>query len=99
VKIDNVIKSTSVTRGKESRASSPQPSKSGEAMPISDQVQLTATSEKMRHLESELAQISINDAAKIESIRQAIADGSFKVDEQAVADGLINESIVNIGHR
>jgi len=66
---------------------------------VSDEVRLTQTSEKMRHLESELSELEINDTAKIESIRQAIADGNFKVDEEAVAEGLIQESIANIGRR
>jgi len=99
VKIDNVIKSTPVTRVKDGKSSNPRPSKSDEPMSISDQVRLTATSEKMRHLEGELSNIEIKDAAKVESIRQAIANGSFKVDEEAVADSLINESIAILGRR
>jgi negative regulator of flagellin synthesis FlgM len=70
-----------------------------EAPAISDDVKLTETSEKIRKLESELADVDVSDPAKVESIRKAIAEGNFKVDEEAVAEGLIQESIATIGRR
>jgi negative regulator of flagellin synthesis FlgM len=99
VKIDNTIKSVPATRGKEVKSAIGRLLQPAEAPAISDEVKLTETSEKMRQLESELSNIDITDAAKVESIRQAIEDGSFKVDEEAVAEGLIQESIATIGSR
>ena len=40
-----------------------------------------------------------NNAKAIESIRQAIAEGRFQVDEEAVAEGLVRETISNLGRR
>lgn len=99
VKIDNVIKSIPSTRAKDSKSASARPPAPNEQTAVSDQVRLTSTSEKMRQLENELSNVGITDAAKVESIRQAIADGSFKVDEEAVAESLIQESIATIGRQ
>ena len=99
VKIDHVSKSPATGQVKAVKSKNARKPASSEQSAVSDEVRLTQTSEKMRHLESELSELEINDTAKIESIRQAIADGNFKVDEEAVAEGLIQESIANIGRR
>lgn len=99
MKIDNAIKSIPVARGKDAKPAITRLLQPAEPPAVSDDVQLTGTSEKIRQLASELGNVDISDAAKIESIRQAIADGSFKVDEEAVAEGLIQESIATIGRR
>ncbi|WP_370262934.1 flagellar biosynthesis anti-sigma factor FlgM [Limnobacter sp.] len=47
---------------------------------------------------SEVAQLGAPmDAAKIESIRQAIANGEFKVNAEAVADGVISDARALLG--
>ena len=99
VKIDNLIKSPPITRSKDSRSAATRRTPSPESVAISDDVKLTSTAEKMSQLEEELRGVSISDNAKIESIRQEIAEGRFKVDEEAVADSLVRESIANISRR
>lgn len=99
VKIDNTIRSIPATRGKEAKSAIGRLLQPVEAPAVSDDVKLTDTSEKIRQLESELSDVDISDPAKVESIRKAIAEGNFKVDEEAVAEGLIQESIATIGHR
>ena len=99
VKIDNLIKSPPITRSKDSRSAATRRTPSPENVAISDDVKLTSTAEKMSQLEEELRGVSISDNAKIESIRQEIAEGRFKVDEEAVADSLVRESIANISRR
>jgi negative regulator of flagellin synthesis FlgM len=99
VKIDNAIKSIPAARGKENKSALSRMLQPAEAPAISDDVKLTETSEKIRKLESELADVDVSDPAKVESIRKAIAEGNFKVDEEAVAEGLIQESIATIGRR
>lgn len=99
MKIDNTIKSIPAPRGKDTKSAVSRLLQPADPAAVSDEVQLTKTSEKMRQLESDLSDIDITDAAKVESIRQAIADGNFKVDEEAVAEGLIQESITTIGRR
>lgn len=99
MKIDNVIKSQPVARSKDAKSISsrllPQP----DNPPISDDVQLTATAEKMSQLEGNLSSVDVSDRGKIEAIRQQIAEGRFKVDEEAVAESLIQETIANISRR
>jgi negative regulator of flagellin synthesis FlgM len=99
VKIDNTIKSIPAPRGKDAKSAATRLLQPADPSGVSDNVRLTDTSEKMRQLESELSNVDITDAAKVESIRQAIEDGNFKVDEEAVAEGLIQESIATIGSR
>ncbi len=99
MKIDNTIKSIPAPRGKDAKSAATRLLQPADPSGVSDNVRLTDTSEKMRQLESELSNVDITDAAKVESIRQAIEDGNFKVDEEAVAEGLIQESIATIGSR
>jgi negative regulator of flagellin synthesis FlgM len=99
VKIDNSLKSIPATRGKDAKSGLGKLLQSATQPAVSDDVQLTDTSEKLRQLESDLGSVDITDSAKIEAIRQAIADGNFKVDEEAVAEGLVQESIATISHR
>ena len=96
VKIDNLIKSPPITRSKDSRSAATRRTPLQENVAISDDVKLTSTAEKMSQLEEALRGVSISDNAKIESIRQEIAEGRFKIDEEAVADSLVRESIANI---
>lgn len=99
MKIDTTIKNVAATRGKDARTGRTRTDVLTPAgVAVSDDVRLTDTSAKMRELEAELARIDVADGGKIESVRQAIADGSFVVDEEAVAEGLIQESIDNITH-
>jgi len=99
VKIDNLIKSPPITRSKDSRSAATRRNPLTENVAISDDVKLTSTAEKMSQLEEELRGVSISNNAKIESIRQEIAEGRFKIDEEAVADSLVRESIANISRR
>jgi len=55
-----------------------------------DTVSLTETSAQLRSLESSLAELPVVDTQRVESIRQAIADGSYQIDAQTVADKLID---------
>jgi negative regulator of flagellin synthesis FlgM len=99
VKIDNTLKSIPPARSKDAKSAAARLLAPAGQSAVSDEVELTATSERMRQLESELGGVDISDAAKVEAIRQAIADGKFKVDEEVVAEGLIQESIATIGRR
>jgi negative regulator of flagellin synthesis FlgM len=100
VKIDTTVKTVTPSRGKDTKAGNSRvaAASSGSAS-VSDDVRLTSTSGQLRQLEAQLAEVDITDSGKIEEIRQAIADGSFVVDDEAVAEGLIQESIDNITHQ
>jgi len=99
VKIDTNVKSVLPARGREVKANKDSAAASPGGLAtaaVSDEVRLTGTSAKLRHLEAELAGLDVADAGKVEAVRQALADGSFTVDEEVVAEGLIQESIDNI---
>lgn len=57
-----------------------------------DSLTLTESSTRLRALESQIATFDIVDASKIESVRAALADGSFAVDAEVVADRLIDHT-------
>lgn len=61
--------------------------------PLSDSVDITSTSARLQALEAALADVDTQDIGKIEQIRQAIAEGRFQVDEDAVAEGLIQSTL------
>ena len=66
---------------------------------VSDNVELTGAASRMLDLEAQLADLPPEDAAMVESIRQSIADGTFTVDEEAVAEGMVEETIEQLSHR
>jgi negative regulator of flagellin synthesis FlgM len=102
VKIDIAPKTTTAVRGKEIKSAlglPGRPAQPAEPASVSDDVKLTDTAEKLQQLERSLSSVDISNSGKVETIRQAIADGNFKVNEEAVAENLIQESITNISHR
>ena len=52
-------------------------------------VSLGSTATQLRSLESSMANTPVVNAAKVAEIKQAIADGRFKVNPEAVADRLL----------
>ncbi len=100
MKIDTSVKNVTTVRSRDGKTARNQPAASLlDPAPVSDDVRLTSASGKLGELEAELAGLDVVDSGKIESVRQAIADGSFSVDEEAVAEGLIQESIDTITHQ
>lgn len=57
--------------------------KSGES------VTLSPLADKIKSLETKVAAENVFDSNKVESIKSAIASGTFKVDTEKVADGLM----------
>lgn len=99
MKIENIVKSTPTARLKETRSAKAHVSNPGLTTVISDEVKLTATAEKLSQLDDDINSLDVSDRSKIESIRQAIAEGRFQIDEEAVAEGLVRETISNLGRR
>ncbi len=54
-----------------------------------DKVTFTVGAEQLRHLESALQGSSGVDMQKVEQIKAAIADGTFKVDSEQIATKLL----------
>lgn len=57
-----------------------------------ESVSVSASSSQVRALEAQLAAIDVTDAGKVESVKAALADGSFTVDAEVVADRLIDHT-------
>jgi len=53
-------------------------------------VDITSLSSQLQSLESRIADVSVVDTAKVESIKQAITEGRFEVNSEVVADRLIS---------
>lgn len=53
-------------------------------------VRLSALSSKLQAIGASLAESGIIDVAKVEEIKQAIREGRFKVNAEAVADRLLD---------
>lgn len=57
-----------------------------------DSLNISQLSTKMQNLESRLADGEVFDTARVNEIRQALRDGSFKVNAEAVADKMISSA-------
>jgi negative regulator of flagellin synthesis FlgM len=57
-----------------------------------DSLTLTESSTRVRSLEAELASVDITDTGKVESVKAALANGTFAVDAEVVADRLIDHT-------
>lgn len=90
MKIDDSLNGIPALRSRETRKSktSPPSAAANHGNP-GDSVAITQTSAKLSQFETELGQIGAGETGKVEAIRLAIAEGSFRVDEEAVADALV----------
>lgn len=92
MKIEDALNAVSPIRTRETRKT-----KRGEAAAAApggrgDNVDITPLSARLSKLEEELSQVASADTGKVEAVRQAIADGNFHVDEEAVADALVQDA-------
>lgn len=56
----------------------------------SEKVELSSMSSSLQKAEQAIAETPVVDSKRVAEIKQAIADGRFKVDPERIADGLIN---------
>lgn len=89
MKIDDALKGLSAVRSRETRKTTRAASSVAPGGGRGDSVQITPISARLSKLEEELSQVDTADTGKVEAVRQAIADGSFQVDEEVVADALV----------
>ncbi len=90
MKIDKRITLTAAT--KVSSAKGKSTGKAPASSAGSDSLTLTESSTRIRSLESQLASVDVADAGKVESVKAALANGSFTVDAEVVADRLIDHT-------
>lgn len=61
----------------------------GKSAPV-ENVTLSTMANQLKSLETSMATEDVYDANKVESIKNAIRDGQFKVNSEKVAEGLIS---------
>jgi negative regulator of flagellin synthesis FlgM len=90
MKIDSSVKSvgSGAVSGGGSRAGKGAASASGSSAG-GDRVQLSPLSAQLHAIESSMADTPVVDNARVAEIRNAIAEGRFKVNPDAVADHLL----------
>ncbi len=64
-----------------------------------DSVEITQTSAQLNMLEDKLGQLDTAESSKLEAVRQAIAEGRFQVNEEAVADALVQSSMESLSRQ
>jgi negative regulator of flagellin synthesis FlgM len=55
-----------------------------------DTVAVTTNARQLASLESAIASASVEDTARVDAVRQQIADGTYQVDPKRVADSLLS---------
>ena len=56
---------------------------------VSDAVEFSAAAQQLSSLKEELASLDSVDMGKVDEIRQAISNGSYKIDTQKIAESLL----------
>ena len=59
------------------------------ARAVSDSVEFSATAQQLSSLQDDLASLDAVDMGKVDEIRQAISNGSYKIDAQKIAESLL----------
>jgi len=65
--------------------------RSGQGTESADSVELSSRGQSLNRLEENLANTPDIDNARVESIKQAIADGRFEVDAERIAENILNQ--------
>ena len=77
------------TERKDKSSETSSESASNSSRVISDSVEFSAAAQQLSSLQAELASIDAVDMGKVDEIRQAISNGSYKIDAQKIADSLL----------
>lgn len=95
MKIDASVKSPTSNGVKET---APRAAKADTGAPTSapqgkssarDNVQITTLSSQLHAMESSMDNVPVVDSARVEAIKLAISEGRFKINPEAIADGLL----------
>lgn len=62
-----------------------------------DSVDLTDSARQLQDLQAAVAGTPVVDSGRVEALRDAIANGSYTVDPQRIADGLLAQDRVALG--
>ena len=91
MKVENSVKSvTSNAVQQEPSRPGREPAADAAWSPVSTNVKLSSLSAQLQMIEKGFADAPVVDAARVAELKQAISDGRFKVNPEAVADRLID---------
>jgi len=88
MKIDNSLKTTG-TPGNDSRSGSTGKADSRKTPEAGVSVELSGQAAQLQALEAQIASTEVVDSARVGEIRQAIAEGRFRVNPDVIADRLL----------
>ena len=89
MKIDNSSRTAALTGNTAPAARGAKAASNTTGNQAQDNVTLSATSTQIQALEAGIGEASGFDAAKVEAIKQAISEGRFTINPEAIADKLI----------
>lgn len=99
MKIDDSLPAAATARSlRELRRRQSRPGSTNNVEPA-ENVELTQAARMLQAMERALDDVPVMDMAKIESLRQAIAEGRYTVDEDAVAERLLKSILEQLRHR
>lgn len=89
--ITNIRSGARIDTGRNDRSSdSSNTSSAPVSAAVSDSVELTGTAQLLASFQTDLSSIDAVDMVKVEAIRQAIAQGTYQIDPQKIADSLLS---------
>ena len=88
MKIDNSLKSVG-NAGNDGRTGSAGKAEGRKSPEAGVSVELSGQAAKMQALEAQISVVDVVDVAKVSEIKQAIADGRFRVNPDVIADRLL----------
>jgi len=71
------------------QATAATPAQPGGEAPTSPEVQITSAAQLLAAVERQLANTPEVDSGRVDATRQALSEGSYQVDSEQVADGLL----------
>jgi len=77
------------TERKDKSSDAPSASIDSSSSTVSATVELSTAAQQLASLQDDLASIDAVDMGKVDEIKQAISDGSYKIDTQKIADSLL----------
>ena len=89
MKIDSASRTTALTGNTAPATRGAKPASQGGKAPAQDNVTLSSTSTQIQALETSISEASGFDTAKVAAIKQAISEGKFTINPEAIADKLI----------
>lgn len=81
------VSTTPVSSGRANRAGAEAPAPAPTAQ---DSVNITTLSAQLQALEGKLSSIEVVDTARVQAIKDAIAEGRFKINPEVIADRLLD---------